>query len=139
MAKLKIALAKDPYQPETICNENGEATTSDEEALEVLLKKLIDKLITPERVRWAIQTFKPFKSSGIDKIIPALIKESDNSLIQTLVSIYRAILTWAYIPKAWQEVKVIFIPKPGKQSYDKADAYRPISLTSILLKVMMNL
>lgn len=39
-------------------------------------------------------------------------------------------------PRSWQEVKVIFIPKPGKQTYAEADAYRPISLTSILLKIM---
>lgn len=39
MAKLKYALAKDPFQPEIICDENGTPITTNEEALEVLLKK----------------------------------------------------------------------------------------------------
>lgn len=164
MAKLKKALAKDPYQPEAIIDENGETTQTNEEALEVLMRKhfpgistssvgkmkvksnkrrpsrndwtLAKKLITPEKVKWAIKTFKPFKSPGIDGIIPALIIESGDILTSNLVNLFRASLAFAYVPKAWQEVKVIFIPKPGKTSYAVADAYRPISLTSILLKIM---
>lgn len=52
-----------------------------------------------------------------------------------LVNLLQASLALSYIPQVWQEVKVIFIPKPGKVSYAKADAYRPISLTSFLLKI----
>jgi hypothetical protein len=33
-------------------------------------------------------------------------------------------------------VKVTFIPKPGKANYTKATAYRPISLSSFMLKMM---
>jgi Reverse transcriptase (RNA-dependent DNA polymerase) len=33
-------------------------------------------------------------------------------------------------------VKVIFIPKPGRDSYEMAKAFRPISLTSFFLKTM---
>jgi hypothetical protein len=37
---------------------------------------------------------------------------------------------------AWREVKVMFIPKPGKSDYTEAKAYSPISLLSFLLKTM---
>lgn len=164
MAKLKAALAKDPFQPELLCNENGESTTSSEEALNLLLEKHFPgietnnltrsipknrkrkpnykdwqtarRLITVDRVKWAIKSFKPFKSPGIDQILPVLIIESRDILIPTLVKLLQASLAHGYIPKTWQEVKVIFIPKPGKSTYSVADAYRPISLTSILLKIM---
>jgi hypothetical protein len=33
-------------------------------------------------------------------------------------------------------VKVIFIPKPGRGSYEMAKAFRPLSLTSFFLKTM---
>lgn len=161
MSKLKIALAKDPFQLELICDANGKATSTCEEALDVLLNKHFPginikptgkaksktfkhkpkqkdwdnarKFINAERVKWAIRTFKPFKSPGTDE---ALIIESEDILIQKLVNLLQASLALAYIPEAWQEVKVIFIPKPGKSTYCEADAYRPISLTSILLKIM---
>lgn len=45
-------------------------------------------------------------------------------------------MAFGYIPEAWQEVKVVFIPKPAKDSYATASSYRPISLTSFLLKTM---
>ena len=44
-----------------------------------------------------------------------------------------------HIPEVWQLAKVIFIPKPGKASYSVAKAYRPISLTSFMLKTMERL
>ncbi|XP_063980958.1 uncharacterized protein LOC135164491 [Diachasmimorpha longicaudata] len=39
----------------------------------------------------------------------------------------------------WREVKVVFIPKPGKCSYGNAKAYRPISLSSFLWKTLERL
>lgn len=40
------------------------------------------------------------------------------------------------IPTAWRKVKVIYIPKAGKRPSDLPKSYRPISLTSFLLKAM---
>jgi hypothetical protein len=36
-------------------------------------------------------------------------------------------------------VRVIFIPKPGRDSYELAKSFRPISLTSFFLKTMERL
>jgi len=36
-------------------------------------------------------------------------------------------------------MKAVFIPKPGKDSYDRATSWRPISLMTFLLKVMERL
>jgi hypothetical protein len=43
------------------------------------------------------------------------------------------------VPVIWKRVKVVFIPKPGQNSYAEAKAFRPISLSSFLLKVMEKL
>jgi hypothetical protein len=42
------------------------------------------------------------------------------------------------VPPAWRQVKV-FIPKPGRNTYCGPKDYRPISLTSFLLKTMERL
>lgn len=44
-----------------------------------------------------------------------------------------------YIPNNWRGVKVIFSQKPGKTNYSVAENYRPISLTSFLLKTLEKL
>jgi hypothetical protein len=48
-------------------------------------------------------------------------------------------MSYGFIPMAWRQVKGTFIPKPGKLVYTEAKAYRPISLSSLLLKTMEKL
>jgi hypothetical protein len=48
-------------------------------------------------------------------------------------------MAYGFIPTAWKQVKVTFITKPGKLDYTEAKAYRPISLSSFLLKKMEKL
>jgi len=45
-------------------------------------------------------------------------------------------LTWqgSLVPAMWRQVKVVFIPKPRRNSYCGSGDFRPISLTSLLLK-----
>jgi ribonuclease HI len=54
--------------------------------------------------------------------------------IDSLVEIYVSCLALGYIPKKWREVKVTFIPKPGRVDYEDARNNRGISLSSFLLK-----
>jgi hypothetical protein len=48
-------------------------------------------------------------------------------------------MAFGFIPTVWRQVKVTFIPKPGKFDYTEARAYCPISLWSFLLKTMEKL
>ena len=41
-----------------------------------------------------------------------------------------------YTPTKWKECKIVFIPKPGKDTYGSAKSWRPISLTNYLLKTL---
>ncbi|CAF4826717.1 unnamed protein product [Pieris macdunnoughi] len=97
------------------------------------------KIITNEKVTWAINSFLPFKAAGLDGIFPGLLRWSGNLIVDYLVSVFRACIAHRYIPLKWREVKIIFIPKPGKEDYTQAKSFRPISLTSFFLKTMERL
>ncbi|KAG8173332.1 hypothetical protein JTE90_012380 [Oedothorax gibbosus] len=47
-----------------------------------------------------------------------------------------ACLVYGHIPEAWRQSKAVFIPKPGKADYSVAKAFRPICLSSFLLKTL---
>jgi hypothetical protein len=96
-------------------------------------------VINQSKIRWALNTFKPFKSAGTDEIVPAHLQQGMEYLSPHLCRIFRACLAYGYIPRAWRQVRVTFIPKPRKPDYTEAKAYHPISLSSFLLKTMEKL
>jgi hypothetical protein len=75
--------------------------------------------------------FKPFKSSGTDGIVPALLQQGMEHLVSHLCRIFRACMAYRFIPTTWRQVKATFIPQPGKLVYTKGSAYRPLSLSSL--------
>jgi hypothetical protein len=99
--------------------------------------KVIDQSMS--KIRWAISTFKPFQSAGTDGIVPALLQQRVRHLKTYLCHNFTACLARGYTPKAWMQVKVMFILKPGKANYTEAKAYRPISLSSVTQKMMEKL
>ena len=76
----------------------------------------------------------PFKSAGEDGIYPILLQKVLGQLLNPLCSIYRASLALGYIPNIWKLSRVVFLPKPGKTDYATAKSFRPICLSSFLLK-----
>jgi hypothetical protein len=89
---------------------------------------LAKRVINQSRIRWELGTLRPFKAAGSDKIVPALLQQGGEQIVPHLCHIYRACLAYGFIPTAWRQVKVTFIPKPGKLDYTEAKAYCPISL-----------
>jgi hypothetical protein len=69
---------------------------------------------------------------------PELLQQRVEDLVPLLCCIFRACMAYRFIPMAWRQVKVTFIPKSGKLDYTEAKAYRPISL-SFLFKTMEKL
>jgi hypothetical protein len=96
-------------------------------------------VVTFRRVEWAINSFAPYKSPGVDGKFPALLQQAREVVIPYLVRIFRACLATGYVPAIWRQVKVVFIPKPGRNTYSGPWDYRSISLTSFLLKTMERL
>ena len=100
---------------------------------------LASQIVSLDRMEWAIKRFEPYKAPGPDAIHPIIVQKGWNLLKVQLYMILRACLAIGYIPNAWRNVKVVFIPKPGKDEYDDAKSYRPISLTSVFLKILERL
>ena len=94
------------------------------------------RLFSDDRIKWAINTFQPFKSPGADEIFPALLQKGFDVLLPYLQTLFVYSHSWGHIVETWREVKVVYIPKAGKRPSDEAKSYRPISLTSFLLKTM---
>jgi len=98
--------------------------------------RLAARVVTYRRVEWAIDSFAPYRSPGVDGIFPALLQEGQEAVIPYLVRIFFAYLSIGYVPAIRQQVKVVFIPKPSRNSYSGPRDYRPIRLTSFLLKTV---
>jgi hypothetical protein len=93
-------------------------------------------VVTYRRVEWAIDSFAPYKSPGVDGIFLALLQQAREVVIPYLVRIFHACLATGYVPVIWRQVKVVFIPKPGRNTYSGSRDYRPISLTSFYSKLL---
>ena len=93
-------------------------------------------LVTLEKVRWSIKAFGPYKAAGDDGVSPVMLQHCGPLFLQRLVTLYKAMLHLAYTPESMRCSKVIFIPKQGKSDYTVPKAFRPISLTSVLFKVL---
>ena len=102
-------------------------------------RRLAHEIASPAKVRWALKSFNPSKSPGADGIHPVLLQRAGDPIIGPLVRLSRASLTLGYIPKAWKGTKVIFIPKAGKKGWTSPKDFRPISLTSFVLKTVERL
>jgi hypothetical protein len=50
------------------------------------------RVVTYKRVEWAIDTFAPYKSPGVDGIFPALLQQGWEILIPHLIKNFRACL-----------------------------------------------
>jgi len=50
------------------------------------------RIVTYRRAEWAIDSFAPYKSPGVDGIFPALLQKAQKVIIPHLVRIFRACL-----------------------------------------------
>lgn len=98
------------------------------------LSEDVSSIVDEGKVQWAMKSFEPFKSPGCDGIVPALLQNGLELLTKPLTHLYKASLATGVVPQAWRSVKVIFIPKHGKEDYSDPKAWRPISLSSYQLK-----
>jgi len=99
----------------------------------------VDSVISLEKVKRAVKSFGSYKSADWDGVFPAMLHYGPSSLLHQLTCVIRACLCLGYTPKDWLVMKIVFIPKPGKDSYERVSFWRPISLTSFWLKTMERL
>ena len=98
------------------------------------LESYSQEVVTVEKVRLAFSKFGDNKAAGLDEIKPIVLKNLPASTLKRITLIYQASLSLGHMPSDWLISKTIFIPKPGKENYKLAKSFRPISLSSFLLK-----
>lgn len=124
--------------PENIAVEDAMPQTNQHSASKENWKLAI-QVVDIEKLNWALSRFDGYKAPGPDKIFPALLKESPDVTRKNLRDVLRASLALGHIPEAWRQVRAVFIPKLGKKDYTEPKSFRPISLTSFILKVLERL
>lgn len=161
-ARLSRIMAKGHSNPTYVKRDDGTWSNSSAESLEILLKTHfpgcentpgevrtlstqysdtngMEDIISPDRISWAINSFSPYKSPGPDGIIPKMLQSAEDIINPWLCIIFRSCLSLNYIPESWSQVRVVFIPKAGRRSHENAKDFRPISLSSFLLKTLERL
>ena len=79
---------------------------------------------TPELIVTVFKLFRLKKPPGADGIEPIAFKHLPSNFIKYITIIYKTVKMLAYTPKIWKEARMIFIPKPGRDSYKIAKAWR---------------
>ena len=98
---------------------------------------LTNMLITPAMIVTKIKKLKDNKSPGIDGITPKLLKEIAEEISVPLAIMLNLSLHEGTVPHEWKHANVVPIFKKGSRC--KAENYRPVSLTSVVCKLLESL
>ena len=90
--------------------------------------------ITQDGVKKALENLNGNKSQGPDGMHPRILKELAEELSYPLYKIFKRSISEGKIPDKWREAEVRAIFKKGKKT--EPGNYRPVSLTSIICKVL---
>jgi ribonuclease HI len=96
----------------------------------------VEDFVTMSKVKLAFASFGPKKAAGPDGLQPKILQNLDEGMIEYISHIYKTALRTGYTPRVWRRMSVVFLPKPGKDDYGVAKAFRPITLSNFLLKGM---
>ena len=99
------------------------------------LPKELDLFMNLELLKRAVKDLPLGKAPGQDGIKNETLKRLPTHYLKELLIQYRASLAMAYIPPCWLEVRTIFIEKGGDKPKTDPKAYRPIGLSSTILKL----
>ena len=90
--------------------------------------------MTAGQVRRQLERFQPWKAAGADGISPRILKTCASQLLPVLQHLYNLSLGQKGIPVLWKTSCLVPVPKKSTPS-DLSD-YRPVALTSYVIKVL---
>ena len=90
--------------------------------------------VTPEMIAKKIKKMKDNKSPGVDGIPPKLLKEIVEQISRPLAKLFNWSLEEGIFLLEWKEVNITPLFKKG--SRNKSENYRPVSLTSVVCKLL---
>ena len=89
---------------------------------------------TEENIIKTLENIKVNKTPGPDRIAPRILKETKHQIWKPLSIIFEKSLNSGKVPRDWKLANITPIEKKGNKSLPCN--YRPISLTSIVCKIM---
>ena len=103
-----------------------------------LITEALDSFhVTDADVLKLMKDLHPNKSPGIDGIHPRVLKELAEVLVKPITIIYKKSLAECELPQHWKEATITPIFKKGDRT--RAENYRPVSLTSLICKILEKL
>ena len=84
-----------------------------------------------------IKKMKDNKSPGVDGIPPKLLKEIVEQISTPLAKVFNLSLVEGMVSSEWKEANIAPLFKKG--SRNKSENYRPVSLTSVVCKLLETL
>ena len=93
-----------------------------------------DLIITEGKIMKKLKSLNPNKSSGPDGLHPRILQELSEIISKPLSMIMQKSLDEGILPQDWKDAHVSPIFKKGKKN--QTTNYRPVSLTSVVCKVM---
>ena len=97
-------------------------------------EKLGQLVVTPEVVASKINNMKENKSPGVDGLSPKILKETVEQISKPLAHVFNMSLQEGIVPVEWKVANIIPLFKKG--SRNKSVNYRPVSLTSVICKLL---
>ena len=95
---------------------------------------ITDLSVTKECVKEMLEKINVNKSTGPDDLNPMLLKELATCLAEPITILFNYTLNNGVLPADWKLGRIIPIYKKGSKKI--AENYRPISLTSVLCKIL---
>ena len=93
--------------------------------------------ITAEMVEKYLKRLNASKSQGPDNLHPKLLLETLDEIKEPLTEIFKKSLQEGTVPNDWKLANIVPLHKNGSKS--SPENYRPISLTSVVSKIMEKL
>ena len=109
-------------------NSNFDFTNS-----EILTELLINETLVGEK----LGKMNTSKSQGPDELNPKLLSELQNELCKPLTCLFNMSIQTGVVPQDWRDASVAPLHKKG--SKNNSENYRPVSLTSIISKLLESL
>ena len=96
--------------------------------------ELKDIVVTKDNVEKKLLRLNTTKSQGRDQMHPRVLKELSSEISEILATLFNKSITAGYLPSEWKFAIVVPLFKKGSKK--KAENYRPVSLTSVICKVL---
>ena len=97
-------------------------------------ERLGQLVVTPEVVATKLNNMKENNSPGVDGISPTILKETVEQISTPLALVFSMSLQEGIVSLEWKEANMIPLFKKG--SRNKSVNYRPVSLTSVICKLL---